>query len=267
MIKLELQNQIIIISAAIGILLFLLNFLFFFSNLISLIAIVFVLMGPGVLQYFKYHESKEIENRFPDFLGDVARSIKSGMTLIQAIKATKNTNYGSLTPSIKKIVNQVDWGIPFDKVLANFSKNSTRHIKRTISTIIETHREGGDIADVLENVGVSSAEINKLREERSTGVYSQMITGYIVFFVFIGVLIALQKLFVPNIASFSTAQLSLVDANVMTQIYKDVFQWLILIQGFFSGLVIGKLTEGRIVAGLKHCLILILVGFSIFVLI
>ncbi len=263
--RVELQNQVIIISAAIGVVLFILNFLFFLSNLISLIAIAFVLLGPGVLEYVKYQQSKEIEERLPDFLSDVARNIKSGMTLIQAIKSTKNVNYGALSPFVKKVVNQVDWGLPFDKALMNLSKVSSKNIKRTISTIIETHREGGDISRILENVGRSSLEVNRLKSERSSGVYSQVITGYVVFFVFVGVLIALQKFFVPNISSFSTTGFSLVDAGVLSQVYKDVFQWLILIQGFFSGLVIGKLTEGRLISGLKHCLVLILVGFGIFV--
>lgn len=124
--RVELQNQVIIISAVIGVVLFILNFLFFISNAISLIAIAFVLLGPGVMEYVKYQQSKEIEERLPDFLSDVARNIKSGMTLIQAIKSTKNVNYGALSPYVKKVVNQVDWGLPFDKALMNLSKISSK---------------------------------------------------------------------------------------------------------------------------------------------
>ena len=265
MINFKEEKQIIAISAVIGIFLFVFNFLFFASNLITLISITFVLLGPVVLEYGKYHHNREIEDRFPDFLSDVARNIKSGMTLIQAVKATKNVNYGVFSVHVKKIINQIDWGVPLDKVLTNFARDSTHFVKRIVSTIIETYRDGGDISSVLENVGRSASEVNNLRKERASGVYSQVITGYIVFFVFVGVLVSLQTFLVPNITT-SSAEFSLIDVNVMGKIYKDVFQWLILIQGFFSGLVVGKLSEGKLVAGLKHCIVLILVGFSIFVL-
>jgi len=38
------------------------------------------------------------------------------------------------------------------------------------------------------------------------------------------------------------------------------FLWLLLVQGFFAGLVIGKLAEGKIKAGLKHSFILVLLA-------
>jgi flagellar protein FlaJ len=40
-----------------------------------------------------------------------------------------------------------------------------------------------------------------------------------------------------------------------------VFLHLTLIQGFFGGLVAGKMGEGSITAGLKHSLIMMLMGY------
>ena len=42
------------------------------------------------------------------------------------------------------------------------------------------------------------------------------------------------------------------------------FLYLLLIQGFFSGLAIGKLAEGNLNAGIKHSFALILISFLIF---
>ena len=44
----------------------------------------------------------------------------------------------------------------------------------------------------------------------------------------------------------------------------EVFIWLILIQGFFAGVMIGKFSEGELKAGLKHSLILMIVGYIVF---
>jgi flagellar protein FlaJ len=42
---------------------------------------------------------------------------------------------------------------------------------------------------------------------------------------------------------------------------KRIFLHLTLVQGFFSGLVAGKMGEGSISAGLKHSLIMMLLGY------
>jgi len=264
-IKLSITDQIIILTTIIGLAIFLINFIIFFSNLLTIVSISFVLIGPVIVEYRKYHENKDIEERFPDFLRDVSINIKAGMTLPQAIESTRNTNYGALTPYVRKIANQVDWGVPFDEILKKFSDRSTVMIKRIVSTIIESHKGGGEIADILDDIGRSITEVNNLRKERMSGVYSQMVTGYIIFFVFVGVLVSLKKFLVPSLASFATPEFSFISTNVLSSLYSDIFQWLILIQGFFSGLVIGKMAEGRLIAGLKHCLILIFVGFAIFI--
>ena len=43
----------------------------------------------------------------------------------------------------------------------------------------------------------------------------------------------------------------------------NAFLYLLLIQGFFSGLVIGKLSEGTIKPGIRHSFVLMLLAFLI----
>jgi flagellar protein FlaJ len=45
------------------------------------------------------------------------------------------------------------------------------------------------------------------------------------------------------------------------KVISNLFFGLILIQGFFAGLVIGKLSEGRIQPGLKHSFILTAIAY------
>jgi len=44
---------------------------------------------------------------------------------------------------------------------------------------------------------------------------------------------------------------------------KGIFLMLSLIQGFFAGVIIGKLSEGELSAGLRHSLILMTVAFFV----
>ena len=260
-LKFDVHEQIILISIALGMGLLLTNVLFFNSYQIGVFSILILLGVPTTFEYIKYRTNREIEEKFPDFLRDVAESVRTGMTLPQAILAAKESYYGSLTPYVKRMVVQIDWGVPFDKILLDFSKKTTPLIKRTVSTIIEIHRSGGDIIEVFDSIGRSSLQVNKIKKERSATIYSQMLIGYVIFFIFVAVLIILQVLLIPNITSFSPIEETEVES--LNFAYSNLFLQLVLIEGFFSGLIIGKMSEGTMIAGLKHALILLLIGLSL----
>jgi len=258
--KSNLPIQLTLLTTMLGISLIFINLFFFNLFSLNIIAIFIIPIGLFLYQYVKYKENKEIEERFPDFLRDVAQNIRTRMTIPQAITATKDTYYGALTPHIKKMVVQMDWGVPLDKILTDFAGKSSKQLKRTVSTIIDTHRGGGDIASIFESTGQSSVEINRINKERSSIVYNQMLTGYVIFFVFIGVLIMMQIYLIPSLQTFSSSDVSISNFNELGGFYADVFRILIILQGFFSGLVIGKLSEGSIISGLKHSIILVIIG-------
>jgi archaeal flagellar protein FlaJ len=264
--KIPSSTIVIIFLVVIGMNMFIINLLTIFYLPLTLLSICIVVAGPILLQYKQYKINKEIEERFPDFLRDVAENIKTGMTLTQAIAATKETYYGALSPYVKKMVTKIDWSIPFDEVLREFSKYSTPLIKKTVSTITETYAGGGDITQILDATGKTIKEINKVRRERFSAIYSQMVTGYVIFFIFIGVLIVLQKFLVPSLFAFSSEDVGIGVTEGIAGYYSSIFQWLIIIEGFFSGLVVGKMAEGNILAGVKHSFILTVLGYGAFLL-
>lgn len=252
--------RVTILTTLIGISLSIINLILFSSLTLSIVSIFIIPIGPFFYQYKKYKENRELEERFPDFLRDVSQNIRTGMTIPQAITATKDTYYGALTPYIRKIVVQIDWGVPLDKILTDFASNATKSLRRTVSTIIDTHRGGGNIADIFDSVGKSIVEINRINKERSSIIYNRMLTGYVIFFVFIGVLVMMQMYLIPSFQTFSSPEVGISAFGELGSFYADVFRILIILQGFFSGLVIGKLSEGSIISGLKHSIILVIVG-------
>jgi archaeal flagellar protein FlaJ len=252
------NNMLLLTTASVmaGMMFIIFNILFVFSSSLTIVSVFVMPLGPFVYFYNKYREDKEIEERFPDFLRDISQNIRTGMTIPQAIIATKENYYGALTPYIKKMIVKLDWGVPLDNILIDFSSSTTKSLRRVVSTIIDTHRGGGNISEIFESVGKSTEEVNKINKERSNTIYNQMLTGYVIFFVFIGVLIIMQGL-IPNLGIFSSTESSTGDTG---SFFADTFRTLIVIQGFFSGLVIGKMSEGSMISGLKHSLILVMVG-------
>jgi archaeal flagellar protein FlaJ len=268
-------RELVMSSMLAGFALIVLNFAMFISNsqvftTLNLLAVI-IIMGPSLyMMYRDYAYSKEVEEKFPDFLRDITEGLSAGMTLPQAIKNTKRNDYGALTSESRKMAMQIEWGVPFEEILIKFGEHSgSSAMKRTVSTIIETHRSGGNIASVLEAVAKSVSEIDKIKQERTSHIFAQMLTGYTIFFIFLGVMIGLQRFLIPNmVGGAGIGELSAAPTNTeeLAAIYKDLFGRLIIIQGLFSGAAIGKMSEGSILAGLRHSLALVAIGYTAFLL-
>lgn len=246
--------------------------------------------------FVNQRKQKELEALFPEFVRNLVGAIKSGMPVGKAIVHVAGTDYGSLTPFVVKLANQVEWSIPLHKALTNFA-NETKNgvIKRAIATVIEAETSGGNIEDVLETVTNSVIEIKKIKLTRKASIQSQLVQSYIIFIVFLGVMIVIQNLLIPYIAqieeqnvegaaegavaSLGASALGGVLEPVKIQFtsiggfigslgdyltsIRGVFLMLALIQALFAGLVLGKLAEGDMRSGVKHSLILMTMAFFI----
>ncbi|HLC51139.1 MAG TPA: type II secretion system F family protein [archaeon] len=254
------ERTVALISITAGIVLFALNYLYLNSQLLVIASAIFAFGIPLSIEYLKYKEIREIEEKLPDFLTDVSESMKAGMTLPQALHSSKKNDYGVLSKHVKQMAVKIDWGVPFDKIIEDFAKVGGTTVKRVTTAIVEAYDSGGDVSKVLDSVVNAMYDIEKIRKERQAEVYSQLLTGYVIFFVFLGVLVSLKGFLVPSLSTLGTG------GKDVTALYSGTLFYLILIQGFFSGIVIGKLSEGRMRAGLKHSLILVLVGYLAFAL-
>ncbi len=228
------------------------------ANIINALALVVFLVPPTVYRYTKYLESKSIEENFPNFLRNIVEGLRSGMDLHRAIVYASRGHYGGLDPYIKKLTTELSWGIPFNKAMENFGERVNNHlIRRVIATVLEAYRSGGNLADVLESVTASTFEIDRIRKERSASIHGQMIQGYFIFIIFLGVMIGMKKFLIPALSSAESENAVAIDPTL----YNSLFTHLAVIQGLFAGLSIGKLAEGKISAGLRHSIIMSLIGY------
>lgn len=222
---------------------------------------------PVFILYGKYKVNKEIEEQFIVFLQDLTDSINSGMTLPLALNHCARRNYLSLSKYINEISSQVDWGIPFEKALKNFAnKIESVPVKRAVFTIVETYKVGGNLSDTLGAISKSLITIEKIKKERAASVRSQILTTYMIYFVFIFILIIMQVFLIPSLSQRPSGLSTEIipSTPILPETFKWVFTTFIIIQGFFAGLVTGKMSEGSLINGLKHSVILTLVGYSVF---
>jgi len=242
------------------------------TTIIALISIGLILVVvPSIWVSFKeYSEIKDAEDQFPHFLEDLSQSASAGMTLPQAISVASKTHYGKLTKHIKQLNIWLSWSQAFPKAWEKFTNRLAKSqlIRRVNAIILEAFHSGGDVKKTLGSLAEDVNIIKDMESERRSIMQQQIVIMYIIFFVFIGVIIALYKilspiLYVQQIGSFSGIGIQEGGAKLSLEYFRNLFFIMTLIEAICAGLIAGIIAEEKLVAGIKH--VLVMVSATIFV--
>jgi len=267
------------------------------GNLVVL-ALVIGIVPFVIISYFEFQWIRAIEDQMPTFLLDLAETQKTGIPLPDALRAVSRTDYGRLSPEIKKINDQISWGIPVQEVLDRFSYRMKKSdmVRRIVRIINATYSSGGDIARTMEATASDIASIKEASQERKAMMFQHVIVMYAIYFIFIGIIVGLSKTLIPMLqlnmetaalggvltfqdpcaACAGAVQLFCVSCSTFyatcsmfalgigpTCYYRALFVLMAIVQGIFSGLVAGQIGEGSVIAGVKHSLIMTASGFAV----
>jgi flagellar protein FlaJ len=240
----------------------------------------FLLMGMGVLIGIlpfiisiidETRIRNEKEDMFLEFARSLVESVKTGTPISKSIINVRGKAYGVLSEHVNKLANQIHLGVPLNSALKTFSKDvKNKNISRALTLIGQAERAGGEIGGILESVVEAVTTSDKLKKERKATISTLVIQGYIIFMVFIGIILIMQFKILPmvgGIAGGGGLGAGLLggggEAAIDEEAISKSFVYLLLVQGFFSGLTIGKLSEGSIRAGVKHSFALMLISFLV----
>jgi len=233
------------------------------------------MIGPyGFYKASQESRIKQIEKRLPDFLRDVAEAGRFGMTLAEAIVTASTGRYGLLTPEIKKMAAQIDWGVPAGEAIRLFSERvDTPLVNRMSSIIIKASDAGGNVADVLTMVSHDSRETIITQEERRITMSTYLAVIYIAYFVFIVTIVIMNATFIPKIEQAARtvneqaeglgAALPITLEVEAIPLVQFAFLLSVLVHAVGDGVLAGVLQTGSVPNGLRHAFIMALMGFVI----
>jgi flagellar protein FlaJ len=245
------------------------------SDLFFFMAGIGVITGalPFILSVMKEaKEANEKEEMFLEFARSLVESVKTGTPINRSILNIRNKPFGVLSPHIKKLANQISLGIPLNMALQTFSRDvNNKTVSRSITLIGQAERAGGDIGRILEDVAGAVSTSDKIKKERKAAISTLVVQGYIIFFVFMIIVLVMQFKIIPIIEGITgiSGGLGAIGfgagggGSINSQELSSSFLYLLMIQGLFSGLTIGKLSEGNVKGGVKHSFALVLISFLI----
>lgn len=218
-------------------------------------------------------KNAEKEEMFLEFARNLVESVKTGTPISKSIMNMQGKPYGVLSKHIRKLGNQIGLGIPLNAALMTFSKDvKNKAISRSLTLIGQAEKAGGDIGEILEAVAGAVNISDKLKKERKAAISNLVSQGYIIFLVFIIITLVMQFQIVPMVSGIGDiSSMGLGGFGFGSGGIQDVgqdqvsnaFLYLILVESFFTGLVIGKLAEGDVKAGVKHSFALMFLSFMI----
>jgi len=248
---------------------------FIFLNFFGLM--FFFFLYPASYYWERVQNAQnQVEEKFPDFLRDLAEYWKGGLSMTVAIQTLATSEYGALNHEVKKMSDQLSWGIKFSDVIKQFADRvGTPLVQRAIALIAEADRAGGKISDILVTAANDSRELKFLEGERRRAIGSYIAVIWTSYFVFLGVIVTLAVVFIPAIAGSNSSGGDSGDSggetignmtirNIDPLFFLTVFYYGVTMQAVGNGTIAGLMSTGRFSTGFKHSGMMIVVALVVF---
>ncbi len=240
----------------------------------KIIFTVYIIIIPLMIFHeYKKRKEEKIQSQIPDFLKKLASTNETGMTLRDSIRLMTRSDIG-MSKEIKKIWNDIEWGLAINEALKRFANRVRTHIvARSVTLLTKANESSGDVGEVLTVAARDAAAEQELKNERRVSMFIYIIIIYISFLVFVGIIYIISTTFLEEmvkagerVTSSGSRAVPLSLSRDMLGTYNRMFFHGALIQGFSSGLIAGVMGEGSVLSGLKHSVIMVTIGYALFTL-
>jgi len=149
-------------------------YLFFEISPIISFALAFLGFGGGIYYWLSQmadNEGKGVEKTLPDVLELISSNIKSGLTAERALFASARPEFGVLSEELKNASKEIMSGERLENALMVLpEKIKSKSLERAIWLLVQGIKSGGEIADLLLQLGSDLREENSMKEEISANI-------------------------------------------------------------------------------------------------
>ena len=239
----------------------------------TVITLISIIIVPAYY-YRKDNTWKEkVDEHLPNLLREISDAQKVGLPLPRAVVEASKRQYGPLTDELQLMAAKISWGIPFSQGLREMQRNiQTPLFDRTSILILEAEKAGGQTDEIFDSAYVHVNELLGLKRERLASMSSYKWIIIVAFLVFAVVIVILLNSFFIQL-SIQTAQLKSANNKNLSSFgglplhlasLQLLFFHLLLIEGFFAGLIASKMSTGRYTQGLYNSIYLLILAWFIF---
>lgn len=210
----------------------------------------------------------KMEKAMPEFLRDLAVSIRTGVPMHAALEHASKRNYGPLTTELEILVAHMSWGMNFEEGLMKFSERVDLHlVKKATILLLEAGRHGGDLSDIFTSTARYVENVNSWSLRRRMQTMPYVAIFYFSVFLFLFIIIMISKMLFIRISELVESGVPFLNPILTPLQSRRVFLHAAILESFFGGVLAGKISEDSFLNGLKHAMVLALasgVAFFLF---
>lgn len=228
-----------------------------------ILCILLALSLPSVLEYQNSRWLKGVEKNVPLLLRDVSEAVQSGVPLITALEEASVRDYGPVSKPLENSLVRFNLTSDLKGSLKWLGEKLIKPSAKRMSTVlIEAYEAGGRVKDVLEKSVELFTSISDYKEERASQTSPYVAVVYIGNAVFLVISWVVVVRFLQPLSA-ATADPLVAQSGVLASIldinyYKSILFWASTMGSLLGGLIAGKISDGRVAAGLIHSEILLL---------
>jgi len=208
------------------------------------------------------------EQDFTDFLFELSELVRGGIDPIKSTITLSQGSLGSITKPVRVVSKQMEIGFTFEQAMRNLATTlKSPLIDKYVDLVIQASYSGGAVANLIQRASADMSTFLSIEKEKRAGLSQYTVVLYTGQVILIALCAILVVQFLPELSAISSVGATSFTGSILGQsdigsvpLERDLYL-LVVINGFMGGLVIGKISEGKLKQGIKHSLILVVIAF------
>jgi flagellar protein FlaJ len=190
-----------------------------------------------------------------NFLRDLVENRKTGLSPEKSIQYLADRGYGKFSRYLKTMTAEISWGVSLRKIFEDFKSRVKNWLCLiNLYLLIDTIEVGGGTEESLETLAEFAESTRELESERKSHLAPLFIVPYMGAAILTITTIMLLQLF-TNMSIIGGSPIAI---NELTKMLVTP----LVLHSFTLGIVTGKIVSGRVSAGFKHAIILIIISVA-----
>jgi flagellar protein FlaJ len=201
------------------------------------------------------------EELYTEFLFKLSELMRGGLDPIKSVKELSKTDLGILTPNVRIASTAMIYGRSFEESMKAMAQSlHSELITRYTTLVVQASYSGGSVADLILKASEDMRSIISIEREKEGNLSQYVMIFYFAQGIIFFIIYTLSTSLLPFVTQLGSSTIFGVNKIANLDFSRGFFH-LIMINSFFGGLIIGKISEGEARFGLKHAVILMAAGY------
>jgi flagellar protein FlaJ len=201
------------------------------------------------------------EELYTEFLFKLSELMRGGLDPIKSVKELSKTDLGILTPNVRIASTAMIYGRSFEESMKTMAQSlHSELITRYTTLVVQASYSGGSVADLILKASEDMRSIISIEREKEGNLSQYVMIFYFAQGIIFFIIYTLSTSLLPYVTQLGASTIFGVNKIANLDFARGFFH-LIMINSFFGGLIIGKISEGEARFGLKHAVILMAAGY------